>query len=340
MATTSTSSTAAAPSSSDRPQQQLTAFEAELYDRGIRVWGMDAQRRMRGADVAVIGLSGVGAEIVKNVALAGVRSVTVVDDAVAGAGDLAANFFLTEADCSSGAKRAMAALPGIKALNPLVEVNVLDINPASLTADHLRKFHFVCATGLPLPVFARLDDECRLAKVPFIAVQIYKFQGFFFCDLMKYTYLCKPPETGQVSGPGTVIPRKKTKVVVAIEPTAVTIDFLGMRGTLTQPPQHTRRTPAMHKILQSIFTFCSKHNAFPSTMAHIEECKTLSPTPIGDEMLLKNMVLGSMVDFAPVCAVIGGVVAQELIKVISGSGDPPLGKLFYYDAIQGSGLVE
>ena len=42
---------------------QLTEDEAALYDRQIRLWGLNAQRRIRAARVLVAGLGGVGAEV-------------------------------------------------------------------------------------------------------------------------------------------------------------------------------------------------------------------------------------------------------------------------------------
>lgn len=42
------------------PRSAITLEEAELYDRQIRLWGVEAQKNLRAADVLVIGLSGTG----------------------------------------------------------------------------------------------------------------------------------------------------------------------------------------------------------------------------------------------------------------------------------------
>ena len=44
-------------------------------------------------------------------------------------------------------------------------------------------------------------------------------------------------------------------------------------------------------------------------------------------------------DLSPVAAVVGGIVAQEVIKVLSGK-DEPLGNCFFFDGQQSRGLVE
>jgi ubiquitin-like 1-activating enzyme E1 A len=59
----------------------LTDEEARIYDRQLRIWGMEAQKRMRSASILIMGnFGGVAAEIAKNVVLAGIGSVTIADD--------------------------------------------------------------------------------------------------------------------------------------------------------------------------------------------------------------------------------------------------------------------
>lgn len=42
------------------PKTKITCEEAKLYDRQIRLWGVEAQKNLRAADILVIGLSGTG----------------------------------------------------------------------------------------------------------------------------------------------------------------------------------------------------------------------------------------------------------------------------------------
>ena len=48
--------------------------------------------RLRGASVLVIGMRGLGAEVCKNIVLAGVRGLTVLDPTSLGADDVAGRF--------------------------------------------------------------------------------------------------------------------------------------------------------------------------------------------------------------------------------------------------------
>lgn len=66
-------------------------------------------------------MGGLGAEVAKNLVLAGI-SATIVDDGACTPEDLASNFFLDVGDVT--ANRALACLPRIRELNKNVSVEV------------------------------------------------------------------------------------------------------------------------------------------------------------------------------------------------------------------------
>lgn len=88
----------------------------------IRLWGIDAQNRMRNSKNLIINLGGLSAEVIKNMVLAGVGSITIVDSKNVDETDLSANFFLREGDL--GNLRAEVACPRIQKLNSRVEINL------------------------------------------------------------------------------------------------------------------------------------------------------------------------------------------------------------------------
>ena len=49
-------------------------IDESLYSRQLYVLGHDAMRQMSSSNVLIVGLHGLGAEIAKNIALAGVKS--------------------------------------------------------------------------------------------------------------------------------------------------------------------------------------------------------------------------------------------------------------------------
>ncbi|KAF2539465.1 hypothetical protein F2Q68_00021426 [Brassica cretica] len=51
------------------------------------------------------------------------------------------------------------------------------------------------------------------------------------------------------------------------------------------------------------------------------------------DSLLERLISGT-IEFPPACAIVGGILAQEVIKAVSGKGDP-VKNFFYYDAQDG-----
>ena len=95
-------------------------IDEDLHSRQLAVYGRESFRKLVGAKVLISGLNGLGAEVAKNVILAGVKKVTLSDDCDATMSDLASQFYLTEEDC--GKNRAESCAAKLQELNPAVEV--------------------------------------------------------------------------------------------------------------------------------------------------------------------------------------------------------------------------
>jgi len=78
--------------------EELSADEIALYDRQLRLWGIEAQNRMRKANILLINVKALGNEIAKNLVLAGIGSLTVLDPGLVTEADVATQFFVTEED--------------------------------------------------------------------------------------------------------------------------------------------------------------------------------------------------------------------------------------------------
>ena len=96
--------------------------EAEVYDRQIRLWGVEAQKRIQNAKVLLGGMRALNAEVCKNLVLAGI-SATIQDDQIVTPADIGAQFFLTQENI--GENRAAASLKNVKELNSLVSVECM-----------------------------------------------------------------------------------------------------------------------------------------------------------------------------------------------------------------------
>lgn len=76
----------------------LSADDMALYDRQIRLWGAKAQQQIQNANVLLISLRALGTEIAKNLTLAGIGRLTIVDNEPVTEEDLGSGFFLREED--------------------------------------------------------------------------------------------------------------------------------------------------------------------------------------------------------------------------------------------------
>ncbi|KAJ7957224.1 SUMO-activating enzyme subunit 1B [Quillaja saponaria] len=274
--------------------EELTAQETALYDRQIRVWGADAQRRLSKAHILVSGMRGTVAEFCKNIVLAGVGSLTLVDDRTVTEEALFSNFLIPpEENLYSGKTLAELCCDSLKDFNPMVHVSVEKGDLSSFDVGFFDKFDVIVVSC------------CSLA-----ALKLSIFKETINCQLQY------PSFEEAVSVPWKALPRKMSKLFFAMRviekfeeaegrnPGAVSISDLP--GVLK-----------LKKELCDVHSLCESH--IPDT-------------------LLRRVVTNTS-EFPPVCAVVGGILGQEVIKSISGKRDL-LKNFFFFDALDGKGIIE
>lgn len=97
-------------------------IDESLYSRQLYVLGHEAMKRMGASHVLIVGLKGLGVEIAKNIALAGVKSLTLYDPAPVAIADLSSQFFLRPDDV--GQRRDQVTAPRVAELNAYTPVSV------------------------------------------------------------------------------------------------------------------------------------------------------------------------------------------------------------------------
>ncbi|KAF9671731.1 hypothetical protein SADUNF_Sadunf12G0078800 [Salix dunnii] len=285
--------------------EELTEQETALYDRQIRVWGADAQRRLSKSHILVYGMKGTIAEFCKNIVLAGVGSLTLVDDRDVCEEALSANFLIPpdESVCR-GKTLAELCCDSLREFNPMVRVSVEKGDLASLGVEFFDKFDVVVISCCSLATKKLINEKCRkLSKrVSFYTVDCRDCCGEIFVDLQKYNYA-----------------KKKTDGTTDCE--LQYPSFQVQRGLRTQAKRNFYQEPSCRSKAEK---------------ALCEE-QSLNESHIPDT-LLERLVMGAK-EFPPVCAIIGGTLGQEVIKAISSKGDP-LKNFFFFDATDGKGMIE
>jgi ubiquitin-activating enzyme E1 len=99
-----------------------TDIDESLYSRQLYVLGHEAMKRMGASNVLIAGLTGLGIEIAKNIALAGVKSLTLHDPTPTKISDLSSQFFLRAEDV--GRPRDQVSALRVAELNAYTPVHI------------------------------------------------------------------------------------------------------------------------------------------------------------------------------------------------------------------------
>ncbi|KAF9580034.1 hypothetical protein BGW38_003476, partial [Lunasporangiospora selenospora] len=313
--------------------------EAALYDRQIRLWGLDAQNRMRNASVLIAGMRALSNEVCKNIVLAGIGSITVLDHNQVTEEDLGSQFFLRADDV--GRNRAASAAERVRLLNPRVKVIVDEDDVASKPDSFFAQFDCVCLTGCAPSQMIRINNACRASgRTGFYAAGVHGYFGYIFCDLNKHDFREERTEPAVEKG------KEPEKIV---EQRAQTYDSLEstMSVTFGYPKARAlnRKASPLLFAIQILWAFQQAHEGrLPqvddlddmATMCRLRDEKLLSAEVdgqfVGDD-LLRTLVSTAAAEIAPVCAIVGGFLAQDILKTLSGK-DAPLLNYFLYNGLQ------
>lgn len=154
-------------------------IDESLYSRQLYVLGKEAMLKMQHSNVLIIGLKGLGAEIAKNVALAGVKSLSLYDPQPITIQDLSTQFFFDESDV--GKQRAAVSREKLAGLNSYVPINVVD---SLVSEKSLLDFQVVVATEtISLQERVNLNNLCHAAGIGFISTETRGLFGNVFVDL-------------------------------------------------------------------------------------------------------------------------------------------------------------
>lgn len=243
----------------------FTDKEAEIYDRQIRLWGVDGQRRLRAARVLVSGLRATGAEIVKNIVLAG-TNVVIHDTASVEEADLGAQFFLRAADVGHNVRgpasststprlagpaqplptaisprrylqRATASLPRVQELNPLVEAVAVEKPVAEFSDDEWRAVRLVVLCDYSPAEQVAVADRLHALGVPVLTTSAHGFWATFFVDFGRHEYTL----THAASGTTTTSSSSSSRWVARRVGVAIAYALARPPAPSIAAPRHPRR---------------------------------------------------------------------------------------------------
>lgn len=315
---------------------------------------MQAQEKIRNANILLISMKALANEIAKNLVLAGIHSITIVDHEAVTANDLGAQFFISESDI--GTNRAEAAAPQIRKLNPRVNVIVDQTDIRGKGPDYFRAFDVVIATDLDPNSLNIINTATRLNHRPFYAAGVHGFYGFIFSDLIQHDYVVEREKGNRNTA---VAVETRTRSVIDVKEKkegGKHIELVTKRelystwflasDAATLPPDYMRsrrRLKAVTPILsclRALWEFTQLQNGrLPSTTDDLKlftvlatqkhKALGLPEDTLRSEVLRKFLQnLGS--EIAPVTAVLGGQLAQDVINVL-GARQQPIQNMVVFD---------
>ncbi|KAH9519465.1 SUMO-activating enzyme subunit 1 [Bulinus truncatus] len=333
---------------SETAMDLITEDEAELYDRQIRLWGLDAQRRLRASSVLLIGLKGLGSEVAKNIILSGIKAITLMDPNPVDEEDKMSQFFVSTV--ASGQNRAEASLSSAQLLNPMVKVTADSSNPNEKDNNFFQQFDVICVTCSRPSLQCRLDKLCFENNIKFFAADVFGYYGFTFTDLGIHEYLHEEVKVlkskegdGQTKTTEKTVSSKEKITFTRLE------DELQYDWTSDSPEMQKkiRLTPNTFFITRVFEEFLELHGRRPSTSTLDTDIKELQNLRL--QVLNKLGVPAKVVpedfykygfgELSPVCAIVGGILGQEIIKAVS-QKDAPLNNFFFYNGVTDDGMVD
>ncbi|RPB16072.1 hypothetical protein P167DRAFT_532541 [Morchella conica CCBAS932] len=331
--------------------QTISADEVALYDRQIRLWGMEAQARMRNAHILLITIRSLANEVAKNLVLAGIGSLTVLDSEVVHEDDLGAQFFIGEEHI--GMNRAEAAAPAIQRLNPRVPVHVDTSKLETKDSSYFKQFDIVIATELDLDSLLLINFSTRQCGRPFYAAATYGLYGYIFADLIKHSFVIEREKSNmktdlkKESATRTVIGvtekkegEKTIEFVTKEEVYTPLVEVLNCEIDKTWKIRKRKTVPAVLPGVSAMWAFQKQHGRLPECTKNdfAEFTKLLTeanrqlnlPEEIVQSSFISSFVENATSELTPISAILGGILAQDVINVL-GKREQPLQNLLVFD---------
>ncbi|KAM4628349.1 SUMO-activating enzyme subunit 1 [Polymixia lowei] len=330
----------------------ISEEEAAQYDRQIRLWGLEAQKRLRGSRVLLVGLGGLGAEVAKNLILAGVKGLTLLDHEQVTEDSCRAQFLVPVT--AQGQNRAQASLERAQYLNPMVEVRAHPDRAEDKPDDFFLQFDAVCLTGCSRDMMVRVDQLCSQRNIKVFCGDIYGYYGYMFSNLgQEYNYVEEKPKLVKPSGNDG--PEAKKAKIDPNETTMVkkTAHFCSLKEALEvdwtneKAKAGLKRTPVDYFLLHVLLKFRTDKGRDPNPQSFAEDSQllrqirddVLESMGVSSDLLTEEFVSYCFSEMAPVCAVVGGVLGQEVVKALS-QRDVPHRNFFFFDGRKGNGVVD
>jgi len=241
-------------------------------------------------------------------------------------------------------QRLEAAKSRIENLNPLVAVEIVttaSVLEGELFEDLVRRVDLVCVTDWDRDGLIRMNEACHRNGKPFYAGGTYGLLGYVFCDLLSHDYI--DPDRSATKEAAKIV--RKTVVYTPLK------DALRHKWTNLTKRQTKEVNPVVVFTILAIWQYQSIHGGnLPDDSNAAEELLSIANSLIKEADINKQVLSGvptspieamsttAAHEFSPVCAIVGGMLAQDILKALAGR-EPPIANFFTFDGNTGGGTV-
>ncbi|KAF4770894.1 hypothetical protein HAV15_012349 [Penicillium sp. str.  len=336
--------------------QSISADEIALYDRQIRLWGVHAQEKIRSANILLITVKALANEVAKNLVLAGIGSLTIIDHQDVTEEDLGAQFFIAEAQSEQdviGKNRAQVAGPQIHKMNPRVKLNIDTSDVKTKQPDFFAQFDITISTELDFLTNTTVNAACRLANRPFYAAGLHGFYGYVFADLISHDFVIErnksnmAPATHETPTRSIIDITTKTeenkankkepnKIIELVTKREVYTPLI-LANTSPLPEEYTRLARRRKQVTPLLAACAHYLELFTKLSRDRHQELKLEPLTL-DSVFLRTFLQNLGSELSPVAAFLGGSLAQDVINVLS-AREQPLQNMLLFDGEKSVGPI-
>lgn len=281
--------------------KKVTEQEVTQYDRQIRLWGLEAQQRLRNAKIMVFGLGALGGEITKNLVLAGIGEINVCDS------DKVNEKTLLMTNGTDFASVAEASKARIEELNPRVAFKLVPGQLSDKDADFFNSFNLVIITdNYDKEQLCRVSSICREKQIKLIIGAQFGLYGIGFNDFQTHEFVYDSNTGKQLKGK---------------------LDYVTFGESINAPEPELKKRQKRSNFLLPLHAF----------KAILESSTSVDNDIVNKKYALtEEQKENCRIEVPPVGAIIGGVLGQEAIKAI-GLKETPIENWFMFDGEQMAG---
>uniref|UniRef100_A0A8B9ZA20 THIF-type NAD/FAD binding fold domain-containing protein n=1 Tax=Buteo japonicus TaxID=224669 RepID=A0A8B9ZA20_9AVES len=234
---------------------------------------------------------------------------------------------------SLGRNRAEASLERAQNLNPMADIKADPESMESKPKEFFTQFDAVCLTCCSWDVMVANLVDLHKNSVKFFTGDVFGYHGYMFADLGEREFVEEKTKVAKVSPSmedgldtkkakldSSETTMVKKRVVFCQLKEALAVDWSGEKAKAA-----LKHTTLDYFLLQVLLKFRMDNGWDPSPQNYAEDLKllfqichdVLESLGVGADLLPDEFVSYCFSEMAPVSAMVGGVLGQEVVKVVA-----------------------